>query len=188
MTLLRFLGNGPFWPSTIEFLSKQCERHWWSTLLYVQNYVNPTDLVRAVSSHIKADCSINDCFLQKFLVLRSLVVFVSWYAAILHITSHRLLDLSIQNKGFTCYVCVSFGLCWLYFGCVPKIWNSWIVCSIDRDLCDLVFLTLNNNVFILWSIQGTSVAYAENILSYAYSIRTVACWCHCWIYILWISR
>lgn len=46
MSLMRFMGNGPIWPSTIDFLGKQCERHWWSTLLYVQNYVNPKDMVR----------------------------------------------------------------------------------------------------------------------------------------------
>lgn len=44
MSLLRFFGSGPIWANTIDFLGKQCERHWWSTLLYVQNYVNPTDI------------------------------------------------------------------------------------------------------------------------------------------------
>lgn len=45
MSLLRFVGNGPVWPLTLDFLSKSCERYWWSTLLYVQNYVNPNDIV-----------------------------------------------------------------------------------------------------------------------------------------------
>lgn len=45
VSLLRFLGNGPLWPSIIDAFSERCERHWWTTLLYVQNYVNPSDLV-----------------------------------------------------------------------------------------------------------------------------------------------
>lgn len=44
-TLFRFLGDGPIWPGFTEFLKNQCEKHWWSTLLYVQNYVNPDDIV-----------------------------------------------------------------------------------------------------------------------------------------------
>lgn len=45
MTLMRFLGDGPVWPIWIQFFSKPCETYWWSTLLYVQNYVNPRDFV-----------------------------------------------------------------------------------------------------------------------------------------------
>lgn len=45
MSLLRYFGNGPLWPNTIDNLSKQCERNWWSTLLYIQNYYNPKDIV-----------------------------------------------------------------------------------------------------------------------------------------------
>lgn len=46
MTLARFTGSGPFWPFTMDHLSGHCERYWWSTFLYIQNYVNPTELVK----------------------------------------------------------------------------------------------------------------------------------------------
>lgn len=46
VTLLRFLGNGPLWPSLMKFFGGQCERNWWSALFYVQNYYNPNDIVR----------------------------------------------------------------------------------------------------------------------------------------------
>lgn len=45
MSLLRYLGNGPIWPLLLDFLNGQCERNYWSTLLYIQNYVNPLDVV-----------------------------------------------------------------------------------------------------------------------------------------------
>lgn len=45
MTLLRFMGNGPVWPIMLDFNTGHCERYWWSTLIYVQNYVNPKNIV-----------------------------------------------------------------------------------------------------------------------------------------------
>lgn len=45
MSLQRFLGNGPLWPIMNENLSGHCTLNWWSTLLYVQNYVNPNAIV-----------------------------------------------------------------------------------------------------------------------------------------------
>lgn len=33
------------WPSYVMH-DKSCERYWWSALLYVQNYVNPNEMVR----------------------------------------------------------------------------------------------------------------------------------------------
>lgn len=37
--LLRYMGSGPVWPS-VSGLEKTCHKYWWTTLLYVQNYVN----------------------------------------------------------------------------------------------------------------------------------------------------
>lgn len=45
VSLLRFMGNGPLWPMMFNFISKQCESNWWSTILYVQNYVHPNNMV-----------------------------------------------------------------------------------------------------------------------------------------------
>lgn len=45
MTLVRFLASGPFWPFMIDHFTGTCTRYWWSTLFYVQNYVNPNALV-----------------------------------------------------------------------------------------------------------------------------------------------
>ncbi|KAK4876118.1 hypothetical protein RN001_012540 [Aquatica leii] len=41
-TLMRHYGSGPIWPYIRNlFIVDSCRKHWWSSLLYVQNYVNP---------------------------------------------------------------------------------------------------------------------------------------------------
>lgn len=45
MSLLRFFGNGPLWPLAMDLLSGACQRYWWSTFSFIQNYVNPDNLV-----------------------------------------------------------------------------------------------------------------------------------------------
>lgn len=44
MSVFRFLGSGPLWPIATQIYAV-CDRYWWSVLLYVQNYVNPFELV-----------------------------------------------------------------------------------------------------------------------------------------------
>ncbi|KAK5645592.1 hypothetical protein RI129_006892 [Pyrocoelia pectoralis] len=40
-TLLRHIGSGPIWPNIRDtFMVNNCRENWWSTLLYVQTYVN----------------------------------------------------------------------------------------------------------------------------------------------------
>lgn len=34
-------GSGPTWSRVYAYLTQPCEQFWWSTLLYVQIYVNP---------------------------------------------------------------------------------------------------------------------------------------------------
>lgn len=51
-TLFRFIGDGPIWPGFVEFLRNQCDEHWWSAMLYVQNYVNPDDIVSSRTQNV----------------------------------------------------------------------------------------------------------------------------------------
>lgn len=44
-TVYRFLGNGPLWKGVSVITTDLCHDYWWSALLYVQNYVNPTKIV-----------------------------------------------------------------------------------------------------------------------------------------------
>lgn len=43
-TLLNHVGDGPLWPKYTA-TQDNCVEYWWSALLYVQNYVNPTQMV-----------------------------------------------------------------------------------------------------------------------------------------------
>lgn len=46
ITLMRFLGSGPLWPSAMAELGQRCERYWWAALLYVHNYVRGETTVK----------------------------------------------------------------------------------------------------------------------------------------------
>lgn len=45
ITLLPFLGNGPLWPNLMLNIKGQCLRNWWTSFLYVQNYLHSDDIV-----------------------------------------------------------------------------------------------------------------------------------------------
>lgn len=38
------MGSGPLWGNVYE-LQQPCRRYWWSSLLYIQNFVNVDDMV-----------------------------------------------------------------------------------------------------------------------------------------------
>lgn len=45
IALFNYLGSGPIWDHTDVFLVQMCRKYWWSALLYIQNYVNPKEIV-----------------------------------------------------------------------------------------------------------------------------------------------
>lgn len=45
ISVLRYCGDGPIWSKMYTLTARNCEKYWWSTILHVQNYVNPDDLV-----------------------------------------------------------------------------------------------------------------------------------------------
>ncbi|XP_058127296.1 nose resistant to fluoxetine protein 6-like [Anopheles ziemanni] len=54
-TLMRHNGSGPFWDSAMTLTSGHCRSYWWSTLLYVQNYVNPRELCLGHTWYLSVD-------------------------------------------------------------------------------------------------------------------------------------
>lgn len=45
LTFFKFFGDGPYHTFMVNFHLPNCENYWWSALLHVQNYVNPTNVV-----------------------------------------------------------------------------------------------------------------------------------------------
>lgn len=50
-TILYHLGNGPLWNDLMDLIQAPCYNHWWSVLLYLQNYINPGELVIVIYSY-----------------------------------------------------------------------------------------------------------------------------------------
>ncbi|XP_031623576.1 nose resistant to fluoxetine protein 6-like [Contarinia nasturtii] len=69
VSLYRFGEIGPLWTAMIEMNKKQCENYWWSTLLYVQNYVNPEELCFGHSWYLSVD-------MQLFLISPAIVYLI----------------------------------------------------------------------------------------------------------------
>lgn len=51
VSLMRHMGSGPLWNTYIDVADKLCVNNWWSTLLYVQNYVHPDSMVSSFLFH-----------------------------------------------------------------------------------------------------------------------------------------
>lgn len=41
MTIYNKIGTGPNWDEANQRLQSDCQAYWWSSLLYIQNFVNP---------------------------------------------------------------------------------------------------------------------------------------------------
>lgn len=44
-TLLRHLGNGPNWNQFVGTEYLKCRKNWWNNLLYINNWVDPYNMV-----------------------------------------------------------------------------------------------------------------------------------------------
>ncbi|KAG5866663.1 hypothetical protein JTB14_004654 [Gonioctena quinquepunctata] len=54
-TLLRYMGSGPKWDYIINGFENNCKDYWWSTLLFVQNYVNVDKMCVGQSWYLNVD-------------------------------------------------------------------------------------------------------------------------------------
>nr|XP_008192686.2 PREDICTED: nose resistant to fluoxetine protein 6-like [Tribolium castaneum]XP_015835054.1 PREDICTED: nose resistant to fluoxetine protein 6-like [Tribolium castaneum] len=53
--LYNYLGNGPKMPILCEIFQKPCKKHWWTALLYVQNYVNVSEMCLEETWYLSID-------------------------------------------------------------------------------------------------------------------------------------
>lgn len=56
-TLFPFLGSGPVYPRHKQLFVENCQRYWWSALLYMQNFINSRNMVSKIS-HINNGISL----------------------------------------------------------------------------------------------------------------------------------
>nr|XP_032515089.1 nose resistant to fluoxetine protein 6-like [Danaus plexippus plexippus] len=57
-TLFNHVADGPFWNKYAENIHK-CKTYWWSTLLYIQNYVNPENLCLTATWYLAIDVQLH---------------------------------------------------------------------------------------------------------------------------------
>lgn len=87
-TLFAFIASGPVYPRHKELFTENCQRYWWSALLYLQNFVNGKNMVWINMFWTFL------YFMTCFLVCSTELVSISRYAAI----HSFLIDIGIAEK------------------------------------------------------------------------------------------
>lgn len=71
VSLIRYIGSGPIWPEVTNYvLVRNCEKYWWSALLYVQNYVNPNEMCLGHSWYLSVD--------MQLFILSPIILYPLW--------------------------------------------------------------------------------------------------------------
>lgn len=92
---MRHFGSGPLWDVYLNAADKPCQEYWWSSLLYVQNYVNPKSMVNKYK--IMPSQSIITCKCIIFVVYWTFMVLVGGYAAFYFVTYSHLSAVEISS-------------------------------------------------------------------------------------------
>lgn len=69
-TLLKYVGSGPLWKNSVTLMENACHKYWWSALLYLQNYVNPTEICMGHTWYLSVD--------MHLFVLSPLIIYPLW--------------------------------------------------------------------------------------------------------------
>ncbi|KAF4528376.1 hypothetical protein B566_EDAN016910 [Ephemera danica] len=69
-TFIDQLGEGPLWTSKVGLERERCRTNWWTNLLYINNYVNPTQLCLFQSWFLACD--------MHYFLLAPLMVLTLW--------------------------------------------------------------------------------------------------------------
>ncbi|CAD7090163.1 unnamed protein product [Hermetia illucens] len=66
-TLHRFIGDGPLWKKVGGKVGINCPEYWWTSLLYIQNIVNPSKLFWEITKFSCKDIerNISTCLIGK---------------------------------------------------------------------------------------------------------------------------
>ncbi|XP_044739869.1 O-acyltransferase like protein-like [Chrysoperla carnea] len=74
-TILYHFGNGPLWNDLMDLIQAPCYNHWWSVLLYLQNYINPGELCIVQTWYLMCDTQL---YMLSPLILLPLVKFPTY--------------------------------------------------------------------------------------------------------------
>ncbi|GLV32860.1 uncharacterized protein CBL_00433 [Carabus blaptoides fortunei] len=69
-TLTELIGSGPIWNSTVHSLKDPCVEYWWSCLLHIQNYINPSKVCVLQTWYLTCD--------MQYYFFSPLVLFPMW--------------------------------------------------------------------------------------------------------------
>ncbi|KAF5272166.1 hypothetical protein FQA39_LY01248 [Lamprigera yunnana] len=100
-SIMRHIGSGPVWPTIRNrFIVHPCREYWWSTLLYVQNYVNP-ELT-------------NTCILPSWFLSVDMQLVILSPILLLPLTRFPKYTLGFIGFIFVCSILSSFLVTWVY--------------------------------------------------------------------------
>lgn len=106
------VGSGPLWFSYIAG-SINCDKYWWTSLLYIQNYYNPDSIVSILTPFLHLNLIQIPIFPLCFLVSATHMVFVSRHAIIRIRTFGQLFTLPFWIHCIRDSWHFHFRLCWL---------------------------------------------------------------------------
>ncbi|XP_046394827.1 nose resistant to fluoxetine protein 6-like [Ischnura elegans] len=69
-TLFRRMGEGPLWDAKVGLEAERCQTNWWTNLLYLNNYVNTSQLCMFQSWYVTCD--------MHFFLMAPLLVYPLW--------------------------------------------------------------------------------------------------------------
>ncbi|XP_068632537.1 O-acyltransferase like protein-like [Battus philenor] len=58
VSLFNHISDGPLWEGAAGFTAR-CRKYWWSTLMHIQNFVNPGDLCMGVTWYLSIDVQLH---------------------------------------------------------------------------------------------------------------------------------
>lgn len=100
MSLYKYSGAGPMWMK-LGTQDKRCEKSWWATLIYVQNYAFPYKIVSLLRrwQGIPSKTFNYPLVYLFFLVHQSVVVFGRRHTVVCHITTFPYSLVEVGQEG-----------------------------------------------------------------------------------------
>lgn len=100
--ILPHLGSGPTWESRIGFERDNCANNWWANILYINNYVDPENMVRRRPFYSIAIVNIVNISKNDFAVYVPIVVLVNWLSVVRWCAIRDLFLLEVTTKNWLC--------------------------------------------------------------------------------------